>query len=112
MHLREPNHTFLIVAAATSRPLAVYRGLPLQPKKVALAAPDTTLVYDMGKLSAQAHKALSDALTVLRGLPYATADAPELLVVGGTPAMVIAGEGKQVHSSVGGRLFDLVRDSL
>jgi hypothetical protein len=111
MHLRQPTHTFLIVAAAEQRPLAVYRGLPLQTKRLALASPGATLVYDVGALPPDEHKALSDGLKVLRGLPYVSAEAPEVLVVGGEPAMVIDGDGKQVHSSLGGRLFDLLRNA-
>jgi hypothetical protein len=112
MHLREPTHTFLIVAAADARPLAVYRGLPLKTKKLALASPGTTLVYDVGKLEDDDHVALRDGLAVLRSLPWISAEAPDVLLVGGTPAMVIDGEGKQVHGGVGGALLDLIRDSL
>jgi hypothetical protein len=112
MHLRQPNHTFLIVAAADARPLAVYRGLPMQTSKLALAATGHTLVYDAGKLSDNQHKALADGLAILRGLPSASADAPQVLLVGGQPAMVLDQDGKEVHSGIGGRLFDLIRDSL
>jgi hypothetical protein len=112
MHLRQPTHTFLIVGAADARPLAVYRGLPLQTNRIITAPAGYTLVYDAGKLAADQHKALADGLAVLRGLPYETPEAPEVLLVGGEPALVLDQNGKEVHTGIGGRLFDLIRDHL
>jgi hypothetical protein len=104
---RHPNHSFLLVAAATKRPLLVYRGLP-RPEKCVRAAEGNTLVYDLGPLPGKDHGRLLDALALLRNLPYLAEGAPSLLLVGGAPAMVIDERGKEVKEGVGGRVLDLL----
>jgi hypothetical protein len=113
LHLRDSGHSFLIVAAATARPLAVFRGLPLQTKKLALASPGVTLVYDAGKLSAQDHTRLLEGLGILRGLAYENLDAPQVLLVGGEPMLVLDGEGKELRegiAGIGGHVLGTLRD--
>jgi hypothetical protein len=110
MHLRHPGRTFLVVAAAGGRPLAVYRGLP-KPDRIALAGQGPTLVYDLDKLGRAEHARLLEALGVLRELPYLAPGAPEARLVGGEPAMVLDENGRPVHAGLGGRLLALLRNA-
>jgi hypothetical protein len=107
---RHPTHTFLLVAPG-GYPIAVLRGLP-RPERLARIAQGEALVYDLGRLPSKEHARVLQALATLKGLPYLAEGAPTPLLVGGEPAMVIDGEGKQVHGGIGGRLYDLIRDSL
>jgi hypothetical protein len=93
MPLRHHGSSFLVVAAASGRPLALYRGLP-KPERMARAGQGPTLVFDLGKLAAAEHRRLLDALAVLRELPYLAPSAPAAQLVGGTPAQVIPEGGR------------------
>jgi hypothetical protein len=101
---RHPNHSYLLVAQATGRPLALYRGLP-RPERCIRAMEGATLVYDLGPLHAKDHSSLLAALTLLRGL---SSDAPSALFVGGEPVMVIDPKGHEAKQSRGGGVLSLL----
>jgi hypothetical protein len=75
------------------------------------AAEGYTLVFDLGRLSSEDHGRLVDGLAIFRELAFIAADAPQLLLVGGTPAMTIDEHGKEVHDGLGGRLVGLLRNA-
>jgi hypothetical protein len=101
---RQPNHSFLLVAAANSRPLALYRGLP-RPEKCVRAIEGSTLVYDLGALPANHHATIRDALFLFRELPDS---APSMLLLGGEPDLVIDEHGRAQRPG-GGRVLSLLR---
>jgi hypothetical protein len=101
MPIRHLRRTFLLVAQG-GYPIAVLLGLP-RPDRIPRAGQGQVLVYDLGRLGADEHARLVDALATLRELPYLAEGAPSVLLVGGSPAMVVD------HDRKASRLRDLLR---